>query len=152
MSMVGQKLWHMLCVFVLMFEYGVSDDLGLEHFPLHNVAILWKPYLDLVNCSAVAYCFPLYSRSRLYLSGFCQRSRTSKREKICCRNQPSHMIEGASWASMTSVRQEVREDRVELLGIGRARLLFTTRIYSSAKPQLHSSGLSTDSSRLTQLI
>lgn len=40
MNTVGQKPWHMLCVFVLMFEYGVTDVLGLEHFPLHNEAIL----------------------------------------------------------------------------------------------------------------
>jgi hypothetical protein len=28
MNVVGQKPWHMLCVFLLMFEDGVSDVLG----------------------------------------------------------------------------------------------------------------------------
>lgn len=40
MNAVGQKLWHMLCVSVLMFEYGVSDVPGLEHFPFHNEVTL----------------------------------------------------------------------------------------------------------------
>lgn len=144
--MYNERGWTeaVACVVYICTDLWIGG-IWCEHFPLHNEAILWKPYLDLINCLLLHPSpHPLYSGGRLL---DCRGQHSTRETEPVGEKRFIAGISLYDWGgwlgNMESVGQEVRKSRqVGTLG-QRSQLLFTGGI-SSGLPQSYSSGLATN--------